>query len=206
MTAIEAAPVPPAPAVAPPLRARRLLYLATGGIQTMFLPMWLTWLRSSYPAAQIRYAMTYSAQRFVGTSAVAAAGGNGLPLMDIWPDEPDGALHTELAAWPDAVLVHPATMHFVSRFALGLGDTPILLALQCTTAPIVVCPSLPPGGHANPAYQRHIADLSVRDNVTVLPPITGVSMSSGQPGIGAPAALPQAVAALDDMLAWSEAL
>lgn len=193
-----------ATAQAPRLRARRLLYLATGGIQTMFMPMWLSWLRASYPEVAIRYAMTHSAKRFAGTSAVATAGGGGLPVMDVWPQEPGSALHTELAAWPDAVVVHPATMHFVSRFALGLADTPVLLALQCTAAPIVVCPSLPPGGHANAAYRRHVADLSQRHNVTVLPPVSGVSMSSGEPGIGASVALPDAIAAVDDMLAWTE--
>ncbi|MEU9121550.1 flavoprotein [Streptomyces sp. NPDC048506] len=197
-------PQPAAAAEPPAFHARRLLYLATGGVQTMFLPMWLAWLRTSYPDTEVRCLVTASARRFTTPTATAAAGGAGRPMTDVWPDEPDGALHVELASWPDAVLVHPATMHFVARFSLGLADTPALLALQCTRAPIVVCPSLPPNGHANPAHRRHIAELSERDNVTVLPPVRGVSMSSGEEGVGSAALLPHAVHALEDLRSWME--
>ncbi|MET9833417.1 flavoprotein [Streptomyces sp. NPDC006385] len=197
--------LPPAAAEPPAFGARRLLYVVTGGLQAMFMPQWLSWLRTSYPETQIRYAVTPSARRFLGTTAVAAAGGAGLPLVDTWTEEPDHAEHVELSIWPDAVLVHPATMHFVARLSLGLADTPVLLALQCTTAPIVVCPSLPPNGHTNPAYQRHIAELAGRDNVTVLPPVPGVSMTTGEANIGTSVLLPQAIAALEDLRSWREA-
>ncbi|MFE7271154.1 flavoprotein [Streptomyces sp. NPDC057623] len=197
-------PQPFIPAEPPAFHAKRLLYLATGGVQTMFLPMWLKWLRTSYPGTELRYVITPSARRFATPTAIAATAGAGLPMVDAWPDEPDGALHVELASWPDAVLVHPATMHFVARFSLGLADTPTLLALQCTRAPIVVCPALPPNGHSNPAYRRHIVELSERDNVTVLPPIRGASMSSGEVGIGTAALLPHAISALEDLRSWTE--
>ncbi|GAB7181536.1 hypothetical protein ATKI12_1367 [Kitasatospora sp. Ki12] len=188
---------------APEFAGRRLLYVTTGGVQAMFLPMWLSWLRANYPRTEVRAVVTASARRFVGSTAAAAAGGGGLPVVDRWPDEPDRALHVELAQWPDTVLVHPATMHFVARFSQGLADTPTLLALQCTRAPVVVCPALPPGGHHNPAYRRHVAELSERDNVTVLPPIPGMSLSTGAEGIGTAALLPNAIAALEDMRAWA---
>ena len=194
----------PVSAQAPPFHATRLLYIATGGIQAMFLPMWLSWLRDNYPHTEIRYILTASARRFAATTAVAAAGGAGLPTINTWPDEPDRALHVELASWPDAVLIHPATMHFIARLSLGLADTPALLALQCTRAPIAVCPALPPNGHTNPAYQRHITELSQRDNLTNIPPIPGMSMSTGEYGVGTVAPLPHAISALEDLRAWKE--
>ncbi|MEU9046542.1 MULTISPECIES: flavoprotein [unclassified Kitasatospora] len=187
----------------PPLRAKRLLYVATGGIQAMFLPQWLSWFRSGYPGTEVRCIVTPSALRFTGATAIAVASGASLPTVDIWPDQPDRALHVELAEWPDAVLVHPATMHFVARLALGLADTPTLLALQCTRAPVVVCPALPPGGHLNPAYRAHVAALAERDNFAVLPPVNGVSLTTGEEGVGTAALLTHAVAALDDLCAWS---
>ena len=193
-------PLPGNPTHPPTFTAQRLLYIATGGIQAMFMPSWLTWLRTTYPTTNIRYAITNSARRFVGTTAIASAGGNGLPLIDTWPEQPDHAQHIELANWPDAILVHPATMHFLARLSLGLADTPILLALQCTTAPTVICPSLPPNAHTNPAYQRHITELTNRHNTTILPPITGTSLTTGQQGIGTPTPLPHAITALQDLL------
>ncbi|POX38800.1 flavoprotein [Streptomyces sp. Ru73] len=193
----------PQPA-APEFHAKRLLHLVTGGIQAMMLPTWLTWFRSHYPETEVHTVLTHSGRRFVGTTAVAVTGGGKLPTIDTWPEEPDRSLHVELAAWPDAVLVHPATMHFVARLSLGLADTPALLALQCTRAPIVVCPSLPPGGHLNPAYQRHVLELSERDNLTVLPPVRGTSVSTGEEGIGTAAYLPHALSALEDLRSWKE--
>ncbi|MFJ4188917.1 flavoprotein [Kitasatospora sp. NPDC089509] len=197
----------PAPAAdtPPPFRARRLLYVATGGIQAMFTPMWLSWLRTGYPDLEVRTVLTAAARRFAGTTAIAAAGGRGLPTIDQWPAEPDRALHVELADWPDAVVVHPATMNFVARLSQGLADTPALLALQCTAAPIVVCPALPPGGTRNPAYRRHVLELSERENVSVLPPVHGVSLSTGAADIGTAALFPHAIAALEDLRAATEA-
>jgi phosphopantothenoylcysteine synthetase/decarboxylase len=195
---------PTLPTQAPAFHAKRLLYIATGGIQAMFMPMWLNWLRSNYPDTDIRCVVTPSALRFTTPTAIAASGGTGHPITDTWPEQPDTALHVELAQWPDAILVHPATFHFVARLSLGLADTPTLLALQCTDAPTVVCPALPPGGHRSPAHRRHISELAERPNITVLPPIPGVSMATGQPGIGTAALLPDAIAALEDARAWTE--
>ncbi|MFJ4842529.1 flavoprotein [Streptomyces sp. NPDC088746] len=197
-------PQPFVPDTPPPLHAERLLYVATGGVQTMFMPMWLRWLHNSYPHMDIRCVMTHSARRFAGVTAVAAANDGRPPMIDNWPEEPHTALHVELAAWPDAILVHPATLHFTARLALGLADTPTLLALQCTQAPIVVCPALPPGGHLNPAYRQHVEALSLRDNISVLPPISGISMSTGEEGLGTAALLPHAVAALEDLRSWQQ--
>lgn len=190
------------PDQAPTLQAHRLLYVATGGIQAMFTPMWLQWLRTSYPDTQVRYVVTRSALRFTTPTALSVASGQGWGMVDEWPDEPQSAVHVELASWPDAVVVHPATMNFVARLSQGLADTPALLALQCTQAPIVVCPALPPGGYRNPAYRRHMAELAERDNVTVMPPVSGPSMSTGETGVGTAAPFQDAVAAAEDLRAW----
>ncbi|MFI5782542.1 flavoprotein [Nocardia sp. NPDC051570] len=191
-------------AAAPDFRGRRLLYVVTGGVQAMFLPSWLTWLRAGYPDLQVRHILTRAATRFVTPTIAAVAAGGTPGLLDEWPDQPSSALHVELAQWPDTILVHPATMHFMGRLALGLADTPALLALQCTMAPIVVCPSLPPHGHLNPAYRRHVLELSARDNITVLPPTYGTSISTGETGIGTPAQLTDALHALEQLRQWGD--
>lgn len=187
---------------APALHAERLLYVATGGIQAMFVPMWLHWLRSRYPDLELRYVMTPAAMRFTTQTALSVAAGPAEGMIDRWPDQPESALHVELASWPDAVIVHPATMDFVSRLAHGAGESPAMLALQCTTAPIVISPGLPPNGHLNAAYRKNVLELSERDNLVVVPPTMGTSMSSGEEGIGTPAYLPTALAALAELRDW----
>ncbi|GAA2449019.1 flavoprotein [Streptomyces glaucus] len=171
-------PVSAAPA--PAFGARQLLYVGTGSLGVMFMPMWSQWLRTSYPQLEVRTVITRSAEQFVTRTALTVFTGREI-LVDAWPDEPrPKALHVELAQWPDAVVIHPASFHFVSRLALGMADTPVLLALQCTQAPVVVAPALPPGGTDSPAYRRHIEALAERPNVIVIPPTTGRSVTTGR--------------------------
>ncbi|MFZ3499150.1 flavoprotein [Streptomyces sp. 5.8] len=192
---------PPAEAPAPPFGAGKVLFVGTGSIGVMFMPMWLNWLRTAYPDTEVRTMLTRSAQRFVTRDALTAFAG-GTVLQDVWPDEPEeGATHVELAQWPDAIVIHPATFHFVSRLALGVADTPLLLALQCTQAPIALAPALPPGGAESFAYRQHVAALAARPNVTVVPPQPGYSVTTGRPGATVATPLPAIIPALERLRA-----
>jgi phosphopantothenoylcysteine decarboxylase/phosphopantothenate--cysteine ligase len=125
-------------------------------------------------------ALTRQATTFVAPAALTAIGGTPL-IHDAWPTEPQTtAPHVELADWPEAVAVFPATFHFVSRLALGLADTPVMLALQCTTAPIGLAPALPPGGYESHAFRSHLAALRARPQVVVAEPELGRSITTGR--------------------------
>ncbi|WP_449065830.1 flavoprotein [Planomonospora algeriensis] len=159
----------------PPFPGERLLILATGSLGAAFLPYWLNWLRGSYPDLDVRVVVTRSAERFVSRQAIAALIGGDVPV-DAWPDDPGpGSPHVEYASWADAVVVYPATYHFLGRFAGGLADTPMLLALQCTSAPIGIAPALPPGADSSHAYRRHRAAIAERPNVVVVDPVPVLS-------------------------------
>ncbi|WP_328872389.1 flavoprotein [Streptomyces sp. NBC_00287] len=165
---------------APAFGARKVLFVGTGAMGVMFMPMWVNWVRTAYPDIELRCVVTRSAERFVTRGAITAFAGAEV-LRDVWSEEPEtGAPHVDLAHWADAVVVHPATFHFVSRFALGIADTPVLLALQCTSAPIGIAPALPPGGVTSPAYRRHVEALEQRPNVVVVPPQPGFSVTTGR--------------------------
>ncbi|MFJ9543433.1 flavoprotein [Streptomyces sp. NPDC101225] len=184
---------------APEFTGERLVVMATGGIQTTLLPTWLDWLRTHYPATQVRCVLTSSALRFTTPLACSVFNGGRRPFTDRWDQDVDHAVHVELAEWSDGIIVHPATFHTVTRLALGITDTPMTLALQCTSAPVVVCPALPPGGADSPAYRAHAATLAERPHTTVLPPTQGVSASTGHTQIGTAAFFPHALTALQDL-------
>lgn len=170
----DAAPGPPA------FGAERLLLIGTGAINVAFLPFWLNWLTLSYPQVQCQIVLTRSAEKFVTRAALTALAHREV-MQDAWPDEPQtGARHVELVEWADAVAVFPATMHFLGRLALGVADTPALLALQCTPAPIVLAPALPPYGWQSPAVTAHVAALRQRPNVVIAPPRPGPSVTTGR--------------------------
>ncbi|MFF0745202.1 flavoprotein [Streptomyces sp. NPDC004111] len=172
---------------------RRVLVVGTGALGVAFLPFWVNWLKNSFPDLDLRVALTRSAHRFVSAEAVSVLSGREV-FVDDWHQPPTAGAgtavpHVELAAWPDLVLVHPATLNFVSRYALGLPDTPLLLALQSTRALVGVAPSLPPGAHKSPVAQGHLDVLRARPGVVVAPTVEAVSASTGESEDGGSAPL-----------------
>nr|MDT0661796.1 flavoprotein [Micromonospora sp. DSM 115978] len=165
---------------APQFGARRLLIVGTGAISIIHLPFWLNWLKTSYPDLEVQVVLTRSGERFVSRHAVSALT-QLAPIDDRWPEEPQTeAIHVRLAEWCDAVAVYPACLNFISRLAVGLADTPALLALQCTTAPIGIAPSLPPGADQNPTVIDNLKRLAERRNVVVAATQPATSLTTGR--------------------------
>ncbi|MCL6736050.1 peptide terminal cysteine decarboxylase LxmD [Streptomyces neyagawaensis] len=159
---------------------RRVLLVGTGALSVAFLPFWINWLGNTFPEMEKRVVLTRSARRFVSADAISALCGREV-VTDDWSEAAPGAVpHVELARWPDLVLVHPATMHFLGRYALGLTDTPLLCALQSTSALVGVAPSLPPGAQLSPVVQGHLDTLRDRPGVVVAPTVPAVSASTGE--------------------------
>ncbi|MFD5516219.1 flavoprotein [Streptomyces sp. NPDC127066] len=187
----------PDPTDVPAFTGRRLLYAVTGALSAAHTPFWVNWLRSVYPEVSLRIAVTRTAERFVTRQALASISGADV-LVDAWPQEPAvHARHVELTEWADTFVVAPATLGFCSRLANGLADSPVLLALQCTTAPVALAPSLPPGGLDSVAYTRATAALKELPHVTVVPPVPGLSSTTGRWDAALNAPMPAVMAAAE---------
>ncbi|MET8054784.1 MULTISPECIES: flavoprotein [unclassified Streptosporangium] len=192
------------PQSAPSFRAERLLVLVTGSLNATFVPYWFNWLRLFYPCLDIRAVVTRSAERFVTRQSLASILNKDVPL-DVWPDVPKpGSPHVDYASWPDTVLVYPATYHFLSRFANGFGDTPMLLALQCTSALIGIAPAVPPNAIRSYAYQQHQAAIKARPNVAFVDPVLGISAHTREESVAAAAPLPTLIERLEKLRAIRE--
>lgn len=158
----------------------RLLVIITGSINAAFAPQWAALLRSLRPELELRIVVTPSAEHFVTRTAISVIGQTSA-MLDEWDGKPrPGSMHTALAKWAEAIVIYPATFHYIARLSLGLADTPSLLAAQCTQAPIVVAPSLPPDGWESPAFAEHLRRLSGRPNVSVITPLRGFSFTTGE--------------------------
>ena len=160
----------------PPLQGlvgKKIVLVATGALGTALLPTWLEWIRHAAPETEFRLVLTRSASRFVGLAAIRAFMGKE-PIIDDWAGV-DVPLHVELAQWAEGFLVHPATMHFVSRLSAGLCDSPTLLAIQGTCVPVVVAAAAPPGFIQSPVWGQYRRALGERENVTLLDPAAGYS-------------------------------
>ncbi|MFW5420915.1 phosphopantothenoylcysteine decarboxylase [Nocardiopsis sp. CNT-189] len=184
---------PPSPGPQP-YGARNTLLIGTGALSVSLLPFWLNWIRELHPETTVRTVLTRGARRFVSPEALAALNPGGV-LLDEWGG-PRGesrkqAPHVAWSEWADAVLVYPATAHFLARHALGLPETPSLLTLQCFSGPIGLAPSLPPGSLDSPAVQEHLRALARLRNVVLAPCESARSATTGKVGNGAAAPLPE---------------
>ncbi|MFQ6397863.1 flavoprotein [Nocardia sp. KC 131] len=180
----------------PELGISRMLLVITGSASATAMPFWVTWLRETYPELQITIVVTRMAQRFVTRQALALRIHDDV-LIDEWPADAVTARHVELCEWAQAILVYPATMQFIARLALGMADSPALLAAQCSSAPIAIAPALPPGGLDSAALRRHWATLAERDNIVLMPPREGKSLTTGRMDGWVPTALPDVLRRLE---------
>ena len=178
---------------------KRLTVVCTGSINAALLPWWMARLRVKRPEIEVRVVVTRSAAQFVSVDALSVI--TGIPAMlDVWPPSVVHAPHVELVEWSDAFAVYPATANVLARMAAGMTDTPSLLAMQCTTAPIAVAPALPEGALEHPTMRRNLAVLSGVDNIVLVEPSPGRSWSTGRDGARIPPAFPLVVQGLEDRL------
>lgn len=169
----------------------RLLVIVTGSLNAAFAPQWVAWLRSLRPRLEYKIVVTRSAERFVTRNAISVIGETAV-MTDEWDDRArPGSMHTALAEWAEAIVIYPATFHYLARLALGLADTPSLLTVQCVDVPVLVAPSLPPGGWDSPVVAEHLDRLAKRSNISVIPPHRGFSFTTGSANGYFPPPLPQ---------------
>lgn len=179
----EAAPIPPLP-------FERLLYVGTGSINASAMPYWVTWMRATHPDVELRIAASPAALSFVSASALAVLGG-GAVFVDDWSAHPnDQTPHIDLADWPDAIAIAPATFRLVSRLALGLTESPVLLALHATDANVCVAPAVPDKAVGGPVLSQHLETISAWPGFSVAPFSTGFSAATREPSRGVCAPLP----------------
>lgn len=182
-----------------PGSAVRILYVVTGAIQAAMAPARVKWLVDSEPGIEVIVGITPMALRFTTLDALKSIGRSSV-VIDDWAADNDVLHHVELAAWPDAAIVHPLTFDYTGRLAAGLADAPVLLALQMTQAPVVLCPSFPPGLWSSPIAQGNLQRLALRDNVVVLPAGPAQSAQTGERFTGAAAPFEHALDAARQLI------
>ncbi len=109
--------------------------------------------------ADVRVLMTASAAAFIGpltleTLSHHPVDGNVLALQE------DGRIgHVSTAHDVEAIVVAPATAHWLGAMANGLAADPITAACLATNVPVVVAPAMDAGMYTHPATQANVARL-----------------------------------------------
>lgn len=133
--------------------------------------------------ADVVVLMTPSATRFVGELTFAALTRHPVEtdVGGLLPDERIG--HIVIADSADAIVVAPATAHWLAAMATGLAGDAVTAACLATTAPVIVAPAMDGEMYAHPATRTNVARLRDDFGYVMVEPETG-SLASGQVGTG----------------------
>ena len=133
--------------------------------------------------ADVVVLMTPSATRFVGELTFAALTRHPVEtdVGGLLPDQRIG--HIVVADSADAIVVAPATAHWLAAMATGLAGDPVTATCLATSAPIVVAPAMDGEMYTHPATRANVARLRDDFGYAIVEPDAG-PLASGQSGRG----------------------
>ena len=145
--------------------------------------------------ADVVVLLSQSATRFVAPLTFEALSRHPVE-SDVLALLPDGRIgHIVVADSADAIVVAPATAHWLASMATGLAGDVITASCLATSAPVVVAPAMDGEMYAHPATQSNVRRLGNEFGYRIVEPETG-PLASGQSGVGRLAALPAIVDAV----------
>ena len=145
--------------------------------------------------ADVVVMLTPSATAFVGPLTFAALTRHAVET-DVLALLPDGRIgHIVVADAVDALVVAPATAHWMAAMAAGLSGDVVTATALASSAPVIVAPAMDGEMWTHPATKRNVATLRDEFGYAIVEPATG-ELASGQSGIGRLAELPTIVDAV----------
>lgn len=177
------------------LRGRRVLLCVGGGIAAYKACELVRLLVKA--GAQVRCAMTASAQRFVSALTFQALSGHPV-ATDLFSAEQElAAGHIALADWAHLAVVAPATANLIARLRMGEADDAVCAALLAIEpARWLLAPAMNEKMWASPAVQENLSVLRER-GARVVGPGVGEMAERSHVGPGRLAEPAEIVAALD---------
>jgi len=150
--------------------------------------------------ADVSVMLTPSATRFVGPLTFAALSRHPVEtdLLELLPDGRIGPIG--LADTADAIVVAPATAHWLGAMASGLAGDVVTATCLATSAPLVVAPAMDGDMWTHPATRANVARLRDDFGYRIVPPGDG-PLASGQSGVGRLAELDAIVDAVVEAVA-----
>jgi phosphopantothenoylcysteine decarboxylase / phosphopantothenate---cysteine ligase len=135
--------------------------------------------------AQVQAVLTHGAMQFVTPALLQAL--TGRPAYhDLWDGRFDQAMgHIHLSRQAHALVVAPATAHFIAKLAHGLCDdllSTLAVARQRERCPLVLVPAMNVEMWQHPATQRNVRTVQ-DDGALVFGPAQG-SQACGETGAG----------------------
>ncbi|MEO5885396.1 MAG: bifunctional phosphopantothenoylcysteine decarboxylase/phosphopantothenate--cysteine ligase CoaBC [Candidatus Limnocylindrales bacterium] len=174
--------------------AGRLIALGVTGSIAAYKAVELLRLLSA-EGADVSVMLTPSATHFVRPLTFAALSRHPVEtdLLELLPDQRIG--HIVIADSADALVVAPATAHWLGAMAHGLAGDVVTATVLASSAPVVVAPAMDGDMWTHPATQANVARLRDGFGYVIVEPAFG-DLASGQSGLGRLAELPEIVDAI----------
>jgi len=167
------------------LRNRRLALGITGSIAAYKAVELLRSFQNE--GADVRVLMTTSAVEFVGPLTLETLSHHPVDT-DVLSLRGDGRIgHIAAAHDVEAIVVAPATAHWLGAMANGMAGDAITAACLATSVPVIVAPAMDGGMYSHPATQANLATLR-GFGYRIVEPESG-ELASGLVGLGRLAAL-----------------
>jgi phosphopantothenoylcysteine decarboxylase/phosphopantothenate--cysteine ligase len=145
--------------------------------------------------AEVVVLLTPSAARFVAPLTLEALSRHAVET-DVLALLPDGRIgHIVAADSADALVVAPATAHWLGAMANGLAADTVTATAIATSAPVVVAPAMDGDMWSHLATRTNVARLRDEFGYAIVEPEEG-ELASGQSGVGRLAELPRIVDAV----------
>ena len=139
--------------------------------------------------------LTPAATAFVGPLTFQALSRHAVET-DVLALLPDGRIgHIVVADTADAIVVAPATAHWLGAMAHGLSGDVVTATTLATSAPVIVAPAMDGDMWTHPATRDNVARLRDAFGYTIVEPDAG-ELASGQSAVGRLAELPAIVDAV----------
>ncbi|WP_214752678.1 bifunctional phosphopantothenoylcysteine decarboxylase/phosphopantothenate--cysteine ligase CoaBC [Exiguobacterium sp. s16] len=139
------------------LNDRNILLCVSGGIAA-YKACALT-SKLVQAGANVRVAMTASAEEFVGKATFQALSRNPV-YTDVFEEhDPTKIAHIDVVDTSDLIVVAPATANMIAKLAAGIADDFITTSILAAKCPIIVSPAMNVNMLEHPATRRNIETL-----------------------------------------------
>src|SRR5664280_154382 len=137
------------------LASRRIALGITGSIAAYKAVELLRMFQAE--GADVRCLMTTAAVEFIGTLTLETLSGHPVD-SDVLTLQGDGRIgHIAVAHDVEAIVVAPATAHWLGAMAQGLAGDTITAACMATSVAVIVAPAMDGGMYSHPATQANVA-------------------------------------------------
>lgn len=163
------------------LKGRKILLAVTGGIAAYKAASIVRQLTGA--GADVRVVMTDAACEFITPLTLEVLSGHPVVTELFRPGAESDIGHIEIARWPDAIVIAPATANVIAKMRYGFADDLLTTVLLATNAPVLVCPAMNTQMFYHVTTQENLTALRARAQVSLLEPDDG-DLACGEVGAG----------------------